>query len=64
MQGDLIVFNIKANLILNNEGEQNLKALNFTTRYVQPDPNNIVLNFNVKRSQMDTSNIVITTQGQ
>lgn len=63
MQGNLIVFNIKANLILNNEGE-NLKALNFTTRYVQPDPNNIVLNFNVKRSQMDTSNIVITTQGQ
>lgn len=57
------MFNIKANLILNNEGEQNLKALNFTTRYVQPDPNNIVLNFNVKRSQMDTSNIVITTQG-
>ena len=64
MQGNLIVFNIKANLILNNEGEQNLKALNFTTRYVQPDPNNIVLNFNIKRSQMDTSNIVITTQGQ
>ena len=63
MQGNLIVFNIKANLILNNEGEQNLKALNFTTRYVQPDPNKIVLNFNVKRSQMDTSNIVITTQG-
>lgn len=63
MQGDLIVFNIKANLILNNDNEQNLKALNFTTRYVQSDPNNIVLNFNVKRSQMDTSNIKIINQG-
>lgn len=64
MQGNLIVFNIKANLILNNEGGLNLKALNFTTRYVQPDINNLVLNFNVKRSQMDTSNITILTQGQ
>ena len=59
MQGDLIVFNIKANLIINNDNQQNLKALNFTTRYVTPDPNNITLNFSVKRSQMDTSNITI-----
>lgn len=63
MQGDLIVFNVKANLIINNDNQQNLKALNFTTKYTQPDLNNITLNFNVRHSQMDLSNITITPQG-
>ena len=48
MQGDMILFRINSTLIYTNEEQESLRALNFSERTSQVDPQNITLNFKTK----------------
>ena len=59
MQGDMILFRINSTLIYTNEEQESLRALNFSERTSQVDPQNITLNFKTKISALDLTNLTI-----
>lgn len=59
MQGDMILFRINSTLIYTNEEQESLRALNFSERTSQVDPQNITLNFKTKISSLDLTNLTI-----
>ena len=62
MQGDIILFRINSTLIYTHEEQESLRALNFSERLGQVDPQNITLNFKTKLSALDLTNITIITK--
>lgn len=59
MQGDMILFRINSTLIYTNEEQESLRALNFSERTPQVDPQNITLNFKTKIAALDLTNLTI-----